>query len=104
MSLARKIKRSEARRLYDGFSKKWRDDARQWGRYGKPGSRKPPFHAWWKMHEKQVEQLRESTPPDVRQYLADGVDPWDPQNLDAAAQAQERGVVEIPMVSEDDGE
>lgn len=102
--LQRKIKRTEARRLYDKFSKQWRDDARAWGRYGKPGSRKPPFHAWWKMHQKQLEQLRESTPADVREYLASGIDPWDPKNEGTEPPLEERGVVEIPMVGTDDDE
>lgn len=98
-------RRAEARRLYDDFSKMWRRDARLAGRYGKPGTRKPTFSQWSAWHDAAVERMRKSTPQDVREFIADGQDPWADMGTEAPAEESgERGVVTIPMVggSEDE--
>ena len=102
MGISRAIDRSVARKLYDGFSKKWRSELRFAGRYGKPGTRKPTFNQWFAMHQKDLTMMSESTPADVREYL--GADPWlegadASPSLSAASEApsEERGVMTIPM-------
>lgn len=101
----RKLNRTMARKLYERFSEIWRRDLRLSGLYGKKDApKKPTFGQWYKMHERQVEQMQESTPQDVLEYM--GEDPWasqlDPQVSDSVD--ENRGVVTIPIAGDDNDE
>lgn len=99
----RTMTRAIARKLYERFSRNWRRDVRLAGQYGKPGTGKPTFNAWWKMHLKQLEQMRNSTPADVREYLSD---PWaDGPTAPAPRSAEpeeKRGVLTIPIAGDEE--
>lgn len=106
--LSRKQKRTEARRLYDRFSKMWREDMRLVGLYGKKTPyKKPTFAQWSRMHERDTGMMEQSTPEDVIEHLgfelASG-DPWAAQ-LDPQAkppEEPERGVTTIQIVGDDE--
>lgn len=101
---SRTIERGMARALYDDFSRRWRREKRLAGKVGFPGYRKPTFGQWHRMHLRNLEMMRESTPVDVQEYL--GVDPWaDPsvEGTEAPAnngdtEPMDRGVVTLPIV------
>lgn len=71
---SRTIERGMARALYDDFSRRWRREKRLAGKDGFPGYGKPTFGQWHRMHLRNLEMMRESTPVDVQEYL--GMDPW----------------------------
>lgn len=104
----RTIERAIARKLYGDFSRSWNREKRLAGQYGKPGYRKPTFSQWYAMHEANRELMAESTPQDVQEYL--GVDPWEqpaPQRTlqeihDEAIPTEERGVMTIPLMGDDE--
>lgn len=85
----RTLNRSAAKALYAKFSHAWRDEKRLSGQYGKPGARKPTFNQWYKMHQRDIGMMAESTPTDVQEYL--GLDPWE---------QSEPVPVEVPIVDE----
>lgn len=103
--LGRKQRRTEARRLYDRFSKQWREEMRLVGLYGKKSPyKRPSFSQWMAMHERDTDMMAESTPADVQEYL--GQDPWVEQ-LDARAREpeqpdSERGVATIQIVGDEE--
>ena len=73
-------RRREARRLYERFSRMWRDELRAHGLYGqKVRYKRPTFAQWFQMHERNTRMMDQSTPQDVVEYLgvdfSDG-DPW----------------------------
>lgn len=93
----RELNRSIARKLYEKFSAQWRRDLRAQGLYGKPRSpKRPTFHQWYEMHGRDIGQMRESTPQDVREYLELPAeqDPWAEASSSREPEAkEERGVV-----------
>lgn len=101
--MSRTIERSVARREYEKFSKRWRDEKRMAGLYGKTGYRKPTFSEWNAIHQRDLEQLKQSTPADVVEHL--GVDPWEGQSEFRPAVEQpkeERGVVTLNIAGNED--
>lgn len=72
--MSRTIERSIARREYEKFARRWREEKRFAGVYGKTGYRKPSFNEWYHMHQSDLEQMRQSSPADVQEHL--GLDPW----------------------------
>lgn len=95
----RTIERSTAKALYHEFSLKWKRELRLSGKYGKPGFRKPTFSQWHKMHMKDHEMMKESTPSDVQEFL--GLDPWDPASEGTEhpiEQESENDIVTVPIV------
>lgn len=94
----RVIERRIARGLYDEFSRKWRAERRltPTSSEAKKLGRKPTFGQWNRMHLRDLEMMRESTPADVQEYL--GVDPWadgpTPQEQDDPV---DRGVATVPI-------
>ena len=108
MGLSRKIKRTEARAMYDRFSKIWRRDVRLAGLYGKPNApKRPSFQQWYAMHQADVSQMEQSTPADVAEHLAD---PWAEQLMEHGmghdvvndTEIVQRGVETINIAGDDD--
>lgn len=67
--MSRTIERSIARREYEKFARRWREEKRFAGVYGKTGYRKPSFNEWYHMHQSDLEQMRQSSPADVQEHL-----------------------------------
>lgn len=99
--MSRTLERSIARREYDKFAKKWRTEKRLAGVYGQGGYRRPSFSEWYHMHQKDIQQMRESTPADVQEHM--GLDPWAPIEMKTAPEKpheeSDRGVVTIDMAT-----
>jgi hypothetical protein len=104
--MSRTIERAVARREYEKFSKKWREEKRFAGVYGQVGYRKPSFNEWYHMHQRNLEMMKESTPADVQEHL--GLDPWievqDPPRTakeihDEAIPEENRGVITIDIAT-----
>lgn len=103
--MSRTLERSIARREYDKFARKWRQEKRDAGIYGQAGfRRRPSFSEWIAIHERNIEMMRESAPADVVQHLGD--DPWAEQAPDAftptgeiapSNDEEKRGVVTIDI-------
>lgn len=96
---SRTIERGMARALYDDFSRQWRKEKRLAGKEGMPGYRKPSFGQWHRMHLRDHEMMRDSTPVDVQEYL--GIDPWaemsgGPSN-NGDTEPDARGVPTVPI-------
>ncbi len=104
--MTRTLERSIARSLYQRFARNWRRELRLAGLYGKPNSpKRPTFNQWYKMHEKDSQMMRESTPQDVAEYMGD---PWasgEAARFEVSTTTQDgeerRGVVEIPIAGDD---
>lgn len=99
---SRTIERSMARALYGDFSRRWRMEKRLAGKAGVPGYRRPSFAQWHRMHLKDLEMMRESTPVDVQEYM--GVDPWaetpDGSPCDGDTEPADRGVTTVPIAGD----
>lgn len=98
--MSRTIERSVARREYEKFAKRWREEKRFAGVYGKTGYRKPSFNEWYHIHQKDLEMMKQSTPADVQEYL--GLDPWVEVQASPESPSQEesdRGVLTIDIAS-----
>ncbi len=103
--MSRTLDRSIARNLYSKFAKRWNQEKKLAGVYGKPGYKKPKFNEWYAMHQKNLEMMKESAPSDVVEYLGD--DPWGGAKEYTAQQIndgqdqpkEERGVVTIDIAS-----
>lgn len=104
----RTMNRYAARKLYDKFSKLWREEKRLNGTYGDPGHKKPSFSHWYAMHERNLKSMEKSSPADVQEYL-EQFDPWVDQQPETDAKAyeispsdeQQRGVMEMSMTGSD---
>ncbi len=100
--MSRTLDRSIARNLYSKFAKRWNQEKKLAGVYGKPGYKKPKFNEWYTMHQKNLEMMKESAPADVVEYLGD--DPWaGAPSYEAKSEEpetkEERGVVTIDIAS-----
>jgi hypothetical protein len=103
--MSRTLERSIARREYEKFARRWREEKRLAGVYGKTGYRKPTFSEWNAMHQRDLESMRQSTPADVVEHL--GADPWaddapsafTPAGEIAPSKSEDRGVVTIDIAS-----
>lgn len=100
----RELKRYSAKKLYERFSKLWRDDLRKQGLYGKPRSpKRPKFHEWYEMHAHNLDDLRESTPADVREHLEiNAADPWAEDEKPVAVEVPSRGVETINIAGNEE--
>lgn len=109
--MSRTLERSIARREYAKFAKRWRDEKRLAGIYGKAGYKRPSFGEWSAIHQRNLEMMKQSQPADVVEYL--GADPWaepakkqdDLAFLDSAGTdepKEERGVMTIDIVGNGD--
>lgn len=108
--MSRNLQRSMARAEYAKFAKRWRQEQRLAGVYGKPNNfKRPKFNEWYTMHEKNLEMMKESAPADVLEYV--GEDPWaNPPEVNLAPiqgepEGERRGVVTLDISSgEEEGE
>lgn len=92
--MSRNLERSMARALYAKFAKRWRQEQRLSGVYGKPGYRRPKFNEWYQMHQQHVlEQAQVHAPAVEQQYL--GPDPW----AEGTEKSADRGVVTIDIAT-----
>lgn len=102
--MSRTLDRSIARGLYEKFAKRWNQEKRLAGVYGKPGYRKPRFNEWYAMHQRNLEMMKESAPADVVEHLGD--DPWGAESDAFRPQPDktegERGVTTIDIVGSED--
>ena len=108
--IARKQKRTEARREYERFTRMWREDMRLAGIYGKRSPyKRPTFSQWYAQHQHELGQPQPQVPvydPNtMKDYL--GKDPW-AENLDPMVLEEdppsERGVMTIDIVGNGDEE
>lgn len=101
--MSRTLERSMARREYEKFARRWREEKRLAGIYGKAGYRRPSFSEWYSIHQRDIEMMRQSTPADVVEYLQ--ADPWaeapqyTPQQVNDGEDQQDRGVVTIDIAT-----
>lgn len=105
--MSRTLERSMARREYEKFARRWREEKRLAGIYGKAGYRRPSFAEWYHIHQRDLEMMRQSTPADVVEYLQE--DPWAPNpggkdDLRAASpepseEEGERGVLTLDIAT-----
>lgn len=100
--MSRTLERSVARREYDKFLKRWRQEKRLTGVYGKPGYRHPSFSEWYTIHQRNLEMMRQSSPSDLVEYMGD--DPWaQPEEVQARSgndtPREERGAATIDIAS-----
>lgn len=95
--MSRTIERSIARHEYNKFVKRWKQEKRLAGLYGKPGYRRPDFAEWYGMHQKNLEMMKQSAPADVVEYMGD--DPWSEgtERPPVEEPKSDRGVVTIDM-------
>lgn len=100
--MSRTLERSIARKQYEKFARRWREEKRMAGVYGKQGYRKPSFSEWYGIHQRDLEMMRQSTPSDVQEYLSPGVDPWAEEKPAAETSDGERGVVTIDIAGSGD--
>lgn len=102
--MSRTLERSIARREYEKFTRRWREEKRLAGIYGKPGYRRPSFTEWHAIHQRDIEMMRQSTPADVVEYLH--ADPWmeEPPKAEVTKSQDEgeRGVVTIDIAGSGD--
>jgi hypothetical protein len=106
--LNRKLKRTEARREYDRFTKMWREDMRLAGIYGKKSKyRRPSFSQWYAQHEHELGGRPSVQAPSNQEYLEQlGVDPWAEQLDERITREVEpevqRGVTTIQIVGDEE--
>lgn len=104
----REINRSVAKKLYEKFSRQWRQDLRDQGLYGMKNSpKKPKFNNWYNMHGRDLNLLRQSSPKDVQEYLHMPLDDvnWEQELANArteVAESSERGVTTINIAGDED--
>jgi len=106
----RELNRSVAKKLYEKFSRKWREDLRDRGVYGKPNQMKrPTFNQWYKIHEKDINMMSQSNPKDYRDYVqhlyAEQIRENFPQiemNNSDSSNESERGVVTMNIAGDEE--
>lgn len=100
--MSRTLERSIARKQYEKFAKRWREEKRLAGVYDKPGYRRPSFNEWYAIHQRDLEMMKQSTPSDVQEYLNMGQDPWAEPAEAKSEPTEERGVVTIDIAGSGD--